>query len=58
MADTTNADVKGLPFEKALAYLTGHDKVWRTTGREIAQHFLANHCDDFARASEPVGEAP
>jgi peptidoglycan/xylan/chitin deacetylase (PgdA/CDA1 family) len=46
------------PFEKALAYITGHDKVWRTTGREIAQHFIAHHYDDFVRVSEPVGEAP
>ena len=26
-------------FEEALPYITGHDKVWLATGREIAQHF-------------------
>jgi len=45
-------------FEKALAYITGHDKVWFATGREIAQHFLTHDFDAFAQASEPVGEAP
>lgn len=38
-------------FADALAYITRHDKVWVTTGREIAQHFLANHHDDFLAAS-------
>jgi allantoinase len=45
-------------FEEALAYITGHDKIWRATGREIAQYFLAHDFDAFTRASEPVGEAP
>jgi allantoinase len=45
-------------FEEALAYITRHDKVWLATGREIAQHFLANGFDAFAAASETVGEAP
>lgn len=45
-------------FEAALAYITRHDKVWLATGREIAQHFLINDFDAFAKASEPVGEAP
>jgi len=45
-------------FEEALAYITGHDKVWLATGREIAQHFLAHDFDAFVKASEPVGEAP
>ncbi|MEO7941714.1 MAG: polysaccharide deacetylase family protein, partial [Burkholderiaceae bacterium] len=44
-------------FEEALAYITGHDKVWLATGREIAQHFN-DHCyDAFAQASYSVGEA-
>jgi peptidoglycan/xylan/chitin deacetylase (PgdA/CDA1 family) len=41
-------------FEEALAYITGHDKVWLATGREIARHFLDNHYDAFANASHPV----
>jgi hypothetical protein len=45
-------------FEDALRHITGHDKVWLATGREIAQHFIANHMADFARASHKVGAAP
>lgn len=45
-------------FEDALSYITGHDKVWLATGREIARHFIDHHYDAFAKASEPVGEAP
>jgi peptidoglycan/xylan/chitin deacetylase (PgdA/CDA1 family) len=33
------------PFEEALRYITSHDGVWVTTGREIAQHWLANYYD-------------
>lgn len=33
-------------FEDALAYITGHSDVWVTTGREIAEHYLANQYDD------------
>jgi allantoinase len=33
-------------FEEALEYITGHSDVWVTTGREIAQHFIANNYDD------------
>jgi peptidoglycan/xylan/chitin deacetylase (PgdA/CDA1 family) len=45
-------------FEEALEYICGHDKVWLATGREIAQHFLDNNYDAFAKASHPVAEAP
>ncbi len=45
-------------FEEALRYITGHDKVWLATGREIAQHFIEHHLADFKRASQKVGEAP
>jgi phytoene/squalene synthetase len=45
-------------FEEALAYITGHVKVWLATGREIAQHFKENYHDAFAAAAQPVGEAP
>lgn len=53
----------GLPyrlkaFEDALRYITGHDKVWLATGREIARYFLDHYHDEFVAASEPVGEAP
>ena len=41
-------------FEDALAYITGHDKVWRATGREIARHFIDNHYEAFAKAAHPV----
>jgi peptidoglycan/xylan/chitin deacetylase (PgdA/CDA1 family) len=45
-------------FEEALRYVAGHDRVWLATGREIARHFIENHYDAFAAASQPVGEAP
>jgi hypothetical protein len=33
------------PFEEALSYITGHDGVWLATGREIAEHYIANYYD-------------
>lgn len=30
-------------FEEALEYITGHEGVWVTTGREIAEHYLQHH---------------
>jgi peptidoglycan/xylan/chitin deacetylase (PgdA/CDA1 family) len=33
-------------FEEALEYITGHSDVWVTTGREIAEHYIANHYDN------------
>ena len=36
------------PFADALAYITGHDKVWVTTGREIADYFYQHHYDTMA----------
>ncbi len=35
-------------FEEALAYVTSHDDVWVTTGREIAEHVINQHYDDLA----------
>ena len=32
-------------FEEALEYITGHSDVWVTTGREIAEYFMANYYD-------------
>lgn len=37
-------------FEEALDYITSHDKVWVTTGREIADHYYAHHYDTVAAA--------
>ena len=33
------------PFAEALEYITGHDGVWVTTAREIAQWYYAHHYD-------------
>ena len=35
-------------FEEALEYITGHPDVWVTTGREIAEHYLAHGYDRCA----------
>ena len=35
-------------FEEALEYITGHDEVWVTTGREIAEYFYDHHYDKAA----------
>lgn len=45
----------GLPhrlreFDEALRYITRRDKVWLTTGREIAQWYIAQHYDQVAQA--------
>jgi allantoinase len=45
-------------FEEALSYITGHDKVWLATGREIAQHYNDHYYDAFVAAGQAVGEAP
>ena len=37
-------------FDAALDYITSHDKVWVTTGREIADHYYANCYDRVAAA--------
>lgn len=37
-------------FEAALDYITSHAGVWVTTGREIADHYIAHHYDAFAAA--------
>lgn len=37
-------------FEQALEYITGHSDVWVTTGREIAQYYLANYFDEARKA--------
>ncbi|MEZ5853626.1 MAG: polysaccharide deacetylase family protein [Hyphomicrobiaceae bacterium] len=37
-------------FDRALAYIAGHDGVWLTTAAEIADYFIAHHYDEFAAA--------
>ena len=46
-------------FEDALAYITGHSKVWVTTGREIAEYFVEHYYDQALAkwGSEDKGEA-
>jgi peptidoglycan/xylan/chitin deacetylase (PgdA/CDA1 family) len=41
-------------FEEALEYITGHDDVWVTTGREIAEYFYDHHYD---KAVASIAEA-
>jgi allantoinase len=38
------------PFADALEYITGHDDVWVTTGREIAEWYYAHHYDEVVGA--------
>lgn len=37
-------------FAEVLEYITGHDKVWVTTGREIAAHYYEHHYDNVVAA--------
>jgi allantoinase len=37
-------------FAEALEYITGHKEVWVTTGREIADHYMAHYYDDAVAA--------
>jgi len=37
-------------FEKALAYITSHENVWVTTGREIADWYYEHHYDTVLEA--------
>jgi len=37
-------------FAEVLDYITGHDKVWVTTGREIAAHYYEHHYDNVVAA--------
>jgi len=45
-------------FQEALEYITGHDKVWVATGREIAKYYAEHYHEAFTQAAHPVGEAP
>lgn len=47
--------IAGQPFrirhlQAALEYIASHEKVWLTTGREIAQHYYTHHYDDVVAA--------
>jgi peptidoglycan/xylan/chitin deacetylase (PgdA/CDA1 family) len=37
-------------LEEALAYIASHDRVWLTTGREIAEAYYKNHYETIAAA--------
>ncbi len=44
-------------FEEALDYITSHDDVWVTTGREIAEYYLENYYDStLADIAKKKGE--
>ena len=38
------------PFAEALEYVTSHDDVWVTTGREIAEYYFEHHYDNVVAA--------
>ena len=38
------------PFAEVLDYITSHEKVWVTTGREIAEHYYEHHYDNVVAA--------
>ena len=45
------------PFAEALEYITSHDDVWVTTGREIAEYYFEHHYDNVVAAqSAAAGE--
>jgi restriction endonuclease Mrr len=39
-------------FAEALEYITGHEGVWVTTGREIAEWYTQHHYDTAVAAIE------
>jgi hypothetical protein len=44
-------------FAEALEYITSHDDVWVTTGREIAEYYFEHHYDNVVAAqSTAAGE--
>jgi hypothetical protein len=44
------------PFAEALEYITGHDDVWVTTGREIAEWYYAHHYDQVLASQRASAE--
>ncbi len=38
-------------LDEALKYITGHDKVWVTTGTQIAEHFFEHGYDEWVNAT-------
>jgi peptidoglycan/xylan/chitin deacetylase (PgdA/CDA1 family) len=45
------------PFEEVFEYITGHDGVWVTTGREIAEHWIENYYDSAVADIRAKAEA-
>jgi hypothetical protein len=43
-------------LEEALHYVTGHEKVWLATGREIASWYEQNYYDQFADWMKPFNQ--
>ena len=41
-------------FDDALAYITAHDGVWVTTGREIADWYFEHYYDAFSKWRRPA----
>ena len=45
------------PFEEVFEYIMGHEGVWATTGREIAEYWTANYYDAAVAAISATAEA-
>ena len=45
------------PFEEVFEYITGHDGVWVTTGREIAEHWIESYYDSAVADIRAKAEA-
>ena len=43
-------------FEEALSYITAHDDVWVTTGREIAQYYIDHHYQEAVASIAALAE--
>ena len=41
---------------EALEYITSHDDVWVTTGREIAEYYFEHHYDNVVAAQSTAAE--
>ena len=43
-------------FEDAMEYISKHSGVWKTTGREIAAHYLEHHYDEALASMDAVAQ--
>lgn len=43
-------------FEEAMQYISSHEGVWKTTGREIAAHYLEHHYDEALASIDAVAQ--